>query len=140
MIRVLRCGVTGKAVSNRRMLEGLSRRQMLRLPLALLTPALARHAFAVNARPRTTAIGNFKTIYSDPRLREQFHLFLRNVFHLYPDDRFHRLIGSTTATYGSDQLIYEALLQHLDEIKPRAAALTYAVPALRKQKQEMARE
>src|SRR5262245_50052454 len=86
------------------------------------------------------AASNFKTVYGDTKLRERFYLFLQNVFHLYPEDRFHRLILEVATHNQTDAESYRALVRRLPEIKPRLAAIKYAMPALAKQKDEMARE
>ncbi len=87
-----------------------------------------------------SAASNFRTVYSDPKLRRRFYLFLQNVFHLYPEDRFHQLIGEVASRYDSDREIYEKLQERLPEIKPLFSQVTYALPALAKQKEEMARQ
>src|SRR5262249_15363965 len=79
-------------------------------------------------------------IYSDRRLRERFYLFLKNVFHLYPEERFHQLIIDASTTGGSDREIYETVQKGLPTIEPRLSKLTYALPALAKKKEEMPRE
>jgi SAM-dependent methyltransferase len=86
------------------------------------------------------APSNFKAIYSNSQLRERFYLFLKNVFHLYPEERFHQLIVDATAAGGSDREIYETVQKRLPDIEPRLSKLTYALPALAKQKEEMTRE
>ncbi len=83
---------------------------------------------------------NFRTIYADPVLRERFALFLLHVFHLYPEDRFHALIHRLSAENSTDERIYLALLQQLPEISPPGAVLTHALPTLKKQKEEMAKQ
>lgn len=84
--------------------------------------------------------GNFHTVYDDPTQRERFRLFLQNVFHLYPEDRFHQLIGEAVKGRPKDAEIYREIQRRLPDIKPALAALSYALPALAKQKQEMASE
>jgi hypothetical protein len=82
--------------------------------------------------------GNFKAIYLDEAKRAEFQLFLKNVFHLYPDENFHTLIFELTKKYDTDREIYVELLRRVKEIKPLFADFTYALPALKKQKEEMA--
>jgi len=77
---------------------------------------------------------NFREIYLDPRLREQFFLFLKNVFNLYPEQDFHDLIARITRAKLTDREIYEAILAELPSIKPYLRQVRYALPALRKQK------
>jgi hypothetical protein len=81
--------------------------------------------------------GNFRAIYLDPKLRAQFFLFLRNVFHLYPEEDFDRLIEKITREGMTDRGIYEAILAELPTIKPVLKEIRYALPALRKQKAVM---
>ena len=78
--------------------------------------------------------GNFRAIYLDPRLRGQFFLFLRNVFHLYPEEDFHELIEKMARRGMTDREIYELILAELPEIKPALKEIRYALPALKKQK------
>lgn len=94
------------------------------------------------AAPRAHASGDstFHRIYGDPALRERFFPFLQNIFHLYPEDRFHRLITELTAEHRTTEAVYRALLAELPGIKPLLGDLTYALPALRVQKAEMARQ
>ena len=95
--------------------------------LGCLALAMADPSFASSS-------GNFHAIYGDVRLRDQFYLFLQNIFHLYPQAEFHQLIIDAVARYGTDDLIYETLLRELPGIKTLTADLTYALPALRLQK------
>lgn len=103
-------------------------------------PPAGSEGTSVRDTPVANEIANFKIIYTNPGLREQFYLFLQNIFHLYPEDRFHTLISDLTTQYDSDQSIYEHLQQRLPEITPPLSMVTYALPALVKQKREMARE
>ena len=73
-------------------------------------------------------------------LRDRFFLFLQNIFHLYPEAEFHQLIIELCAAHADDRDIYAALQARLGEIAPLGSALTYALPALNKQKEEMARQ
>jgi hypothetical protein len=83
---------------------------------------------------------NFRSIYLDPSKREEFFLFLENVFNLYPEGDFHRLIHQKTVRYGSDREIYQAILAELPGIKPALSDIRYALPSLKKQKEEMCRQ
>jgi SAM-dependent methyltransferase len=80
---------------------------------------------------------NFRHVYLDPRLREQFFLFLENVFNLYPEDDLHGLIIEKVKTLNSDREIYQALLKEIPSIRPFLAEIRYALPSLRKQKEVM---
>jgi SAM-dependent methyltransferase len=83
---------------------------------------------------------NFQRVYTDPKLRDRFYLFLQNVYHLYPENRFHQLILDLTAEYQTDQEIYQKLQARLPKIKPVLYQVTYGLPSLQKQKDEMARQ
>jgi hypothetical protein len=71
--------------------------------------------------------GNFRAIYLDPRLRGQFFLFLRNVFHLYPEEDFHELIEKMARRGMTDREIYELILAELPEIKRRVKIMESVV-------------
>jgi SAM-dependent methyltransferase len=114
-------------------LPRISRRTMLRL-LASATALVAGGRSALAG----AAPSNFKRIYGNAEDRRAFLLFLRNVFHLYPEAKFHALIVECTDAYGDDEAIYRRVAERLPEITPRLSAFTYALPALRKQKAEMA--
>jgi hypothetical protein len=115
------------------------RRTALRYLLASAAWAMGGRTLAAIAGAAAPT-GNFRAIYSNPKLRDQFYFFLKNVFHLYPEERFHELIVSITSRYATDQEIYEEIQRQLPTIKPPLSELTYAVPALIKQKKEMARQ
>lgn len=83
---------------------------------------------------------NFRAVYGDQQARDRFFLFLQNVYHLYPESQFHQLIIDLTNESASDQFIYVTLQQRLSTIKPFLSEATYGLPALRKQKVEMARQ
>jgi hypothetical protein len=84
--------------------------------------------------------GNFRAIYLDPALRDEFFLFLQNVFHLYPEAEFHQMIVELVTKSSTDEQVYRALLKKLPALKPAFADFTYALPALTKQKDELARQ
>ncbi|UOG61011.1 class I SAM-dependent methyltransferase [Leptospira noguchii] len=83
---------------------------------------------------------NFRNVYLDPKLRDDFFQFLQNVYHLYPEESFHKLIFEISKSKQTDQEIYETILKRIPEIKPFAGILTYALPALNKQKTEISQE
>lgn len=84
--------------------------------------------------------GNFRAVYLDPDQRDQFFLFLQNVFHLYPEAEFHQMIIDLVKKDSTDAQVYLALLERLPALKPTLGDLTYSLPALRKQKVEMSAE
>ncbi|MCE3229684.1 MAG: class SAM-dependent methyltransferase [Bacteroidetes bacterium] len=82
----------------------------------------------------------FKTVFSDKKWSDDFHRFLEVIFHLYPEDKFHSLLVSTSKEKNSDEEIYRSVQKDLSKIKPFLSELTLALPALKKQKKEMARQ
>ncbi len=90
--------------------------------------------------PEMTQGSNFHAVYSSTRSRDAFYLFLQNIFHLYPEARFHTLIQEACTAHQSDEAIYGRIQAGLPGIKPFLADLFYALPALRKQKREMTRQ
>lgn len=131
-----------------------NRRQMLKLA-ALLAAAFAwNRGFSMDAPPRGESTGatgsagdfnlhalagtsNFKAIYGDPALKAAFLKFLTNVFHLFPEERLHRLIEDAAHAGKTDREIYALVQSRLPEIKPFLADVRYALPALSRQKDEM---
>lgn len=82
----------------------------------------------------------FKSVFSNTKWSDDFYRFLQVIFHLYPEDKFHYLIASTTKEKNSDEEIYRSIQENLPKIKPFLSELTLALPALRKQKKEMAKQ
>ncbi|HTL82043.1 MAG TPA: methyltransferase domain-containing protein [Bacteroidia bacterium] len=80
----------------------------------------------------------FKEVFSNTEASDDFYRFLQLIFHLYPEDKFHHLIASVTKEKDSDEQIYRTVQEKLPGIKPFLSELTYALPALKKQKKEMA--
>ena len=85
-------------------------------------------------------MSEFKAVFDQPKANQDFFLFLKNIFHLYPEDKFHALIQETTARLNSDEEIYKSVLADLPSIKPFLSELTYALPSLKEQKAEISRE
>lgn len=88
----------------------------------------------------TAPTSDFHAIYGFTRGSDDFYLFLQNIYHLYPEDRFHTLIHQICREQNNDESIYRALQIQLPTIKPFLSDLTYALPALGKQKREMTRQ
>ncbi|MEO8359722.1 MAG: FAD-binding protein [Vicinamibacteria bacterium] len=90
----------------------------------------------------TSGVSDFHAVYGSVEWADRFYLFLQNVYRLYPEDRFHTLIKDAVARFSNDaeQEIYRHLQAELPKIKPALADLTYALPSLRKQKQEISRQ
>jgi SAM-dependent methyltransferase len=82
----------------------------------------------------------FKAVFNDTKWSDDFYRFLQVIFHLYPEDKFHQLIKEETAAGKTDEEIYKSVQSKLKSIKPFLSELTYALPALKKQKKEIARQ
>lgn len=82
----------------------------------------------------------FKAVFNDTKWSDAFYRFLQVVFHLYPEDKFHQLIKDETAANATDEQIYKSIQSKLPGIKPFLSELTYALPALKKQKKEIVRQ
>lgn len=89
---------------------------------------------------KTVQKSEFHTVYSSVASADAFYLFLQNVYHLYPEDRFHTLIKEACGVHQDDAAIYRYIQERLRTIKPFLSELTYAIPSLRKQKAEMLRQ
>jgi SAM-dependent methyltransferase len=88
----------------------------------------------------TQPVSEFRAVFSDVRWHDCFYKFLQNIYRLYPEDRFHTLIKKTSMELDNDEAIYRRLQRELPKIKPPLADLTHALPALFKQKKEMANQ
>lgn len=111
----------------------------------LFLACLAAFAACSGAAPELVDVpaspdSTFRRVYGDPALRERFFAFLVHVFHLFPEDRFHALIARAAAEHATDEEIYRAIAAGLPEIRPTGSLVTYALPALQRQKSEMARQ
>lgn len=82
----------------------------------------------------------FKQVYANQAQSDAFFLFLENVFHLFPEDKFQQLIKDATKQFDTDEAIYKHIVATLPSIKPFLAEITYALPALWKQKKEMSKQ
>jgi SAM-dependent methyltransferase len=82
----------------------------------------------------------FKAVFSNTKWSDDFYRFLQVIFHLYPEDKFHYLLSRTATEKATDSEIYQSVQQKLPTIKPFLSELTLALPALKKQKKEMARQ
>lgn len=80
----------------------------------------------------------FHRVYRDDALRARFFPFLVTVFHLYPEQKLHELVHRATLAHGTDEAVYRAILEGLPGITPVGSTLTHALPALNKQKSDMA--
>lgn len=91
------------------------------------------------ARPDSER-SEFHTVMQHTQWHDAMYRFLQNVFRLYPEDRFLLLIREACQRHGDDEAIYREIQHGLPGIKPFLGDLTFALPALRKQKQEMLRQ
>jgi len=82
----------------------------------------------------------FKSVFSDTIWSDKFYRFLQVIFHLYPEDKFHHLIATTSKEKSNDEEIYKSVQNNLPKIKPFLSELTLALPALKKQKKEMSKQ
>jgi len=115
----------------------IDRRDLLRRTAALAAISATGVPMAALADDTPS---NFRAIYLDPLLRDRFFLFLQNIFHLFPEGQFHQLILDLTRAYPDDEAIYRRLQDQLPGIQPLTQPITYALPALSKQKQVMTRQ
>jgi SAM-dependent methyltransferase len=118
----------------------MNRREWLTRLGALLATPLASQVLADEPVQITKSIGNFRYIYANPQLKEDFLDFLVNVFHLYPEDELHDALTRLSLSGNNDQQVYEALQEEMGDISPFLGAIRYAIPALRKQKRIMAEQ
>lgn len=79
----------------------------------------------------------FRSVYGNARSADRFYAFLQNIFHLYPEDRFHALIKDAVANTADDEAIYRDIQARLPSITPPLSLLRYALPALAVQKREI---
>ncbi|HEY4068523.1 MAG TPA: FAD-binding protein [Burkholderiaceae bacterium] len=82
----------------------------------------------------------FHQIFGDVYLSDAFYRFLQSVFNTLPANRFHHLISQATRQHRDEESIYRHLQRELGHVKPFASELRYALPALFKQKAEMAQQ
>lgn len=111
---------------------------MLTLASLLASCPIQRVLAAPYIQPLVSSIGNFDYIYGNALYKKEFLDFLINVFHLYPENKLHALIEGHAKPGKSDEYIYKILQKDLPSIKPPLSDLTYALPALAKQKKVMA--
>ncbi|HTK20524.1 MAG TPA: methyltransferase domain-containing protein [Mucilaginibacter sp.] len=86
------------------------------------------------------ATSEFKAVFNDTKWSDDFYRFLQVIFHLYPEAKFHQLIKDETSAHNTDEEIYKSAQSKLSGIKPFLSELTYALPALKKQKKAIVRQ
>ena len=91
------------------------------------------------AAPSVAAKGetDFHVVFGDVSLSDDFYAFLQNIFHLYPEDRFHSLLTEACAAHADEATIFRTVQERLPSIKPAGSELTYALPSLKLQKEVM---
>lgn len=82
----------------------------------------------------------FQTVYDTPEWRDKFYIFLQNIFHIAPTSEMHSILWDISHQYSTDAEIYTEIQKQLPYIKPMLADMRYGIPALSKQKSEMARQ
>ncbi len=82
----------------------------------------------------------FHTVLSTAAGHDAAYRFLQNVFHLNPEDRLQALLLEGCGLHREDERIYRHVQEKLPGIKPFLGDFRYAIPALRTQKREMARQ
>lgn len=87
-----------------------------------------------------TTTSKFKSVFLNEKWSDEFYRFLQVIYHLYPEDKLHHLIASTTKEKKNDEEIYITVQANLPKIKPFLSELTYSLPALKKQKKEIGRQ
>jgi len=90
--------------------------------------------------PGPIPTSEFHRVFGDTGLSDAFYRFLQNVFRTAPEDRFHHLIGQACAQHRDEESVYRHIQRELPGIKPALADLRYGLPALFKQKAEMAQQ
>ncbi len=79
----------------------------------------------------------FKRVFNSVKWSDAFYKFLQNIFHIYPEDRFHALIQELVPKHETDEEIYQELCLRLRDIKPFLSDVRLGLPSLLKQKEEM---
>jgi FAD/FMN-containing dehydrogenase/SAM-dependent methyltransferase len=99
------------------------------------------YAPSLQAEGRPAAPGAlFHSVYGSESEADKFYAFLQNIFHLFPEDRFHTLIKQATQQSEDEEAIYRAIQAGLPRISPPLSLLRYALPALAVQKTEIGRQ
>lgn len=98
-------------------------------------PWLSNNAEVIENHPSL-----FHRVHRDIKYADGFYRFLQNIFNVVPHDRLHALIQAGIASHQVDEAIYRFIQSELPRITPMLAPLTHALPSLREQKLEIARE
>ncbi len=116
----------------------MERRNFIRTTLLFITSVQIYPHNLFNSK--SAIVSNFKYIYTNSKLKNEFFLFLKNVFNLYPEKEFHKLIYDNTISKNTDKEIYTTTQSQLDDISPILSSFRYQLPALMHQKNEMSKE
>lgn len=116
----------------------MERKHFIKSILLFSVPLLSFPNKTINFLSETKS--NFKRIYSNKLMKNEFFKFLKNVFNLFPENDLHELITKVTIRKNSDKEIYIETQSKLSEITPFHSALTYQLPSLFKQKEVMAKQ
>lgn len=116
----------------------MTRKQFLTNLGSILTPLTLFPNSFINTISRVNS--NFRKIYSNDSLKKEFYKFLKNVFNLYPENDLHQLISKSTIKYNNDKDIYINTQSKLTEITVSFSLFRNKLPALFKQKEEMAKQ
>ncbi|MEM6292030.1 MAG: FAD-binding protein [Myxococcota bacterium] len=87
--------------------------------------------------------GTLARVFSDTVWSDRFFEFLRTVYRIYPEDRLHHLIRQSVQAHeddDGDEPIYRTMVRELPSIRSPLDPVRYALPALAKQKEEMAKQ
>lgn len=118
-----------------------SRRRFIQaISAALAATSIGKLNAAESAYADSGTIGNFRYIYGNESYRQNFYDFLANVFRLQPEGELHALIEQTAAQFSDDGEIYANLQSRIGTVRPFLSELTYALPALAKQKRVIAQQ
>jgi FAD/FMN-containing dehydrogenase/uncharacterized membrane protein YhaH (DUF805 family)/SAM-dependent methyltransferase len=79
-------------------------------------------------------------IMAEDRWSDRLYSFLQNVYGLFPEDRLHGLLREGARRYPHDEGVYRFVQENLSHIRPRMQPVTHGLPALARQKREMARQ
>ena len=79
-------------------------------------------------------VSEFHELLVTPKWHDGLYLFLQNVFHLYPEEKFHALIKEAMKSNATDEAIYRDVLPKLKSIRPFLGPIRYSLPALAVQK------
>jgi len=79
----------------------------------------------------------FRCIMDTKKGNDDMYLFLQNVFHLYPEDKFLAVIKDACKKYNNDEQIYRYVQTEIKKLKTIFSDFKYTLPSLKTQKEEM---